>query len=241
MTTAAATFEVPLLSVDRLGADVFVLKLDGAANPMPYQEGQFLALELPDNDVRSCSLAQPCSPDGQLELPVRLRPDDRLARWLKNGVAPGDPLRLRGPYGDFVWHQVADDEPVVMLATGIGIAPLHAMLMRELANYGSAPITLYWGGSTASDLYLMEHFKRLAWIARRFTFVPVLSQPEAGWSGARGHVQQVAAEGHPDLRTGRVYACGAPAMVHDARELLHRRCGLPPERFMTDAAEPLER
>lgn len=238
MTNAAATFELPLVSVDRVGADVLVLKLDGAANPMPYREGQFLALELPDRDVRAYSLAQPCSPDGQLELHVRLRPDGMMARWLENGLAPGNPLRLRGPYGDLVWQPVRDDEPVVMLATGTGIAPLHAMLMRELANYGSAPITLYWGGRGSGDLYLMEHFERLARIARRFAFVPVLSRPEAGWSGARGHVQQIAAQRHPDLRNGRVYACGAPAMVRDARDFLHSRCGLPHSRFMADAFEP---
>ncbi len=235
---SAATFERPLLSVDRVASDVVILKLDGSDHPMSYREGQYLALELPNGDMRSYSLAQPCLPDGQLELHVRLRAQGMMSRWLDAGLAAGDTLRLRGPYGDCVWQPPADDEPVVMLATGTGIAPLHAMLMRGLASYGSAPISLYWGGRTPGDLYLMAHLKRLARIAQRFTFIPVLSRAEPGWPGARGHVQQVAAERHPDLRNGRVYACGAPAMVQQARALLASRCGLPHGRFLADAFEP---
>lgn len=234
----AATFELPLLSVERINAGVLMLRIDGAANPMRYQEGQFVAVELPNGDVRSYSLAQPCDHAGLLELHIRPRPGGLMSRWLESGLEPGHTLRVHGPYGDCVWRQAANDEPVVMLATGTGIAPLHAMVLRELANYGDAPISLYWGGRTPGDLYLMQHFKRLAGISPRFTFVPVLSRADSGWKGARGHVQQVAAERHPDLRNGRVYACGAPAMVSDARALLQTRCGLPETRFLADAFEP---
>jgi CDP-4-dehydro-6-deoxyglucose reductase len=233
----AKAVEMPVLSINRLDAGVLLLKIDGAAHPIRYREGQFVSIELPNGDLRPCAPAQPCDPDGQLELHLRLRPDDAMAHWLARGVEPGDRLRLHGPYGDCVWRPAASDEPVIMLATGTGIAPLHAMLMRELANYGDAPISLYWGGRTLSDLYLLEHFERLARIAPRFTFIPVLSRAAPRWSGARGHVQQVAAQRHPDLRNGRVYACGAPAMVRDARLLLQGR-GLPDHRFSALAFEP---
>ena len=233
-----ATFELPLLSVERINPGVLMLKIDGASNPMRYQEGQFVAVELPNGEVRSYSLAQPCDPDGVLELHIRPRPGGLMSRWLESGLEPGHTLRVHGPYGDCVWRQAANDESVVMLATGTGIAPLHAMVLRELANYGHAPISLYWGGRTPEDLYLMTHLERLADISPRFTFIPVLSRAEAGWKGARGHVQHVAAERHPDLRNGRVYACGAPAMVSDARALLQSRCGLPETRFLADAFEP---
>jgi len=142
----AATFELPVSSIARIGADVVVVSLDGAATPMPYREGQFLAVELPDGDVRSYSLAQPCSGDGRLELHIRLRRQGKMSRWLEDGLAPGSKLRLHGPYGDCVWQPAAGEEAVVMLATGTGIAPLHAMLVRELAGAGSARISLYWGG-----------------------------------------------------------------------------------------------
>jgi CDP-4-dehydro-6-deoxyglucose reductase len=233
-----ATFELPLLSVDRIADDVVLLSLDGAERPMRYREGQFVVLELPGGQTRSYSLAQPCWPDGRLELHIRLRREGQMSRRIERGLAPGDTLRVHGPYGECVWRPAAADEPVVMLATGTGIAPLQAMLMRELASDGKAPISLYWGARTSADLYLMECFERLARIAPRFSFVPVLSRPEPGWRGARGHVQQVAIARHPDLRKGWVYACGTPAMVRDARALLGGLCGLPAGRFVAEAFEP---
>ncbi|AXE35254.1 FAD-binding oxidoreductase [Chromobacterium phragmitis] len=208
---------------------------------MPIRAGQFFSLRLPDGAERSYSLA--CAPraDGGLEAQIRLRDGGRCSEWLRREALPGQRLRLTGPYGDCVWQPPAPEERVLMLATGTGIAPLYAMLAELDAGGGDWPeIDLYWGTDRPEALYLEKELAALA--ARRPTlrFIPVLAAAPADWVGERGRVQHAAADRHPDLSRARVYACGAPAMVDEARRLLTESCGLPEARFHADAFAPAQ-
>ncbi|UTH75910.1 FAD-binding oxidoreductase [Chromobacterium sp. IIBBL 290-4] len=208
---------------------------------MPIQAGQFFSLALPNGAARSYSLA--CQPrgDGWLEAHIRLRRGGRASEWLRTEAKPGQTLTVSGPYGDCVWQPESSSiQRVLMLATGTGIAPLKAMLEYAAALGCRTPITLYWGGARPQDLYLADHFACLALRWPTFRFVPVLSEAPAGWLSRQGWVQQAAAADHPDLRAARVYACGAPAMVEQARELLVSQCGLPEDRFHADAFAPAQ-
>ncbi|WP_424196494.1 2Fe-2S iron-sulfur cluster-binding protein [Ampullimonas aquatilis] len=125
-----------------------------------------------------------------------------------------------------------------MLATGTGIAPLTALLEQALAADTTHPITLYWGGRDADEMYLSSHFEALEQQHPHFHYIPVLTSQDEAWAGRRGFVQECAAVDHPDLRTAQVYACGSPTMVSEARRLLTEQCGLNAERFYADAFEP---
>lgn len=233
------TEALPLHAIEQIRPDIYRLVLDGSERPMPYRAGQFLSLELPCGSLRSFSLAQPCHPEGRLELHVRLHSGGRMAGWLPT-LKKGDAVRLHGPFGACVWRPDGETDQIVMLATGTGIAPLHALLQTMQAADDAPPVTLYWGARTLDEIYLLEELQQLARQSFRFAFIPVLSRPGTEWAGERGHVQDIAAAHHPDLRRAQVYACGSGAMVDAARELLGERCGLPPERFFADAFEPAE-
>jgi CDP-4-dehydro-6-deoxyglucose reductase len=64
--------------------------------------------------------------------------------------------------------------------------------------------------------------------------VPVLSRADDGWGGAKGYVQDVLAQHHPNLDNTAVYACGSNAMIHSAKARLIQ-LGLPAKRFYSDA------
>lgn len=228
-----------LAAIERLGREVCGLRLECAdAAPLFFRSGQFVSVTAPGGLTRSYSMAAPPRADGGVELHVRLQPGGAFSEWLRRQARPGDALWLQGPYGDCVWREDSGVDQAVMLATGTGIAPLRAMLQQGLGAAGRRPVTLYWGGRNADDLYLLEELR--AWERERpgFRFEPVLSEPDPGWDGRRGFVQQAAAEDFPCLRTAEVYACGAPAMVDAARRLLTRQRGLPEERFLADAFQP---
>ena len=130
---------------------------------------------------------------------------------------------------------------IIMLATGAGIAPLHALLRTVLADDTAAPVTLYWGARTLDELYQLEELQQLVRESFRFSIVPVLSRPAMEWAGERGYVQHVVAARHPDLRRAKVYASGSAAMVASAKALLHQDCGLDSGNFFANivaAAEP---
>ena len=90
-------------------------------------------------------------------------------------------------------------------------------------------ITIYWGGRIAPDLYWDP-----ATLAIEHRFVPVLSRANAGWAGARGHVQQAVLAASPDLSNAAVYACGSYAMIQSSRTELVA-AGLPKTSFHSDA------
>ncbi|WP_053077440.1 FAD-binding oxidoreductase [Chromobacterium sp. LK11] len=228
-----------LAAIERLGREVRGLRLECVdAEPLRFRGGQFVSVTAPGGLTRSYSMAAAPRADGGVELQVRLQPGGAFSEWLSRQARPGDALWLEGPYGDCVWREDSGAEQALMLATGTGIAPLRAMLLQGLGAAGGRPVTLYWGGRTVDDLYLLEEMR--AWERERpgFRFEPVLSEPGPGWDGRRGFVQQAAAEDFPCLRAAEVYACGAPAMVGAARQLLTRQRGLPEERFLADAFQP---
>jgi CDP-4-dehydro-6-deoxyglucose reductase len=66
-------------------------------------------------------------------------------------------------------------------------------------------------------------------------YVPVLSEPDAGWHGRSGFVHHAVMADLPDLSGHQVYACGAPVMVSAAERDFTSRCGLAAEEFHADA------
>ena len=65
-------------------------------------------------------------------------------------------------------------------------------------------------------------------------YVPVLSQADKTWPGARGYIQQQLLKDMPDLSQATVYACGSDTMIQSAKALLVN-AGLPAHRFHSDA------
>ncbi|WP_322101823.1 FAD-binding oxidoreductase [Paraburkholderia sp. J41] len=233
-TIKAKAVALCVRSLTFLSSDVVELVLMPASpEQIVYREGQFLSIRLPDGATRSYSMARGSRPDGQIVLHIKLRAGGHFSEMLRGGhVSPGDTLTALGPFGDCVWHDADATDRVLMLATGTGIAPLHAMLDSLCQRGDPLPeIHLYWGGVDAQDLYLHRWFDALAAIEPSFHYTPVYAGP------LEARVQHVAAGSHRMTSRTRIYACGAPAMVSEARELFVSH-GLPPERFHCDAFEP---
>ena len=58
-----------------------------------------------------------------------------------------------------------------------------------------------------------------------FTFVPVLSEPDADWQGRIGFVHEAVLADFPDLSGFDLYMAGPPPMVRpDARPAWRRAC-----------------
>lgn len=189
--------------------------------PLDYAPGQYMNVVLPDGATRSFSMAS--APAGNLvDLHVRRIPGGRYTdQWLGQ-ARPGAALEIEAPLGVFGYHE-EDWRPMIMMATGTGIAPIKAILESLLDNDDCPPVTLYWGMRTEADLYLREQIEGWAGRLYEFNFVPVLSRAGADWRGRRGHVQQAVLADHGDLSEHAFYLCGAPAMVSEATTLLAGR------------------
>ena len=225
-----------VISITRAADDVAVLKLQLPANQsFQYHAGQYVEFILRDGARRSYSMASaPELAQGVMELHIRHMPGGRFTDHVFGAMKEKEILRMEGPFGTFFLREDSP-KPVVMLASGTGFAPIKALIEHMEAKGLTRPTVLYWGARKAADLYLRDWAEaaaaRLPWLR----FVPVLSEPDAGWGGRTGFVHQAVMADLPDLSGHQVYACGAPVMVQSAQRDFVAACGLPEEEFFADA------
>ncbi|MDR6676569.1 2Fe-2S iron-sulfur cluster-binding protein [Pseudomonas oryzihabitans] len=128
----------------------FYLAAADGADLVPAQAGQFLPLRLsPDEGqpplLRSYSLSN-APADGHYRISVKR--EGRVSGWLHDQLHEGDLLDARLPAGDFTLA-ASGSHSLVLLAGGIGITPLLAML-RHLVHEGRRtqrfrPVILFYG------------------------------------------------------------------------------------------------
>lgn len=224
-----------LESIARAAPDVAILRLRCAA-PLTYRAGQYIDLLLDEGQRRSYSMATYAQAGSDLlELHVRHLPGGLFTDRLFNGMQPGQRLTLEGPAGSFYLRD--GTEPVILLASGTGFAPIKALVEQAIAAGNTRAMTLYWGGRRAADLYLDALCRDWAATLPWFHYVPVLSESDAasGWHGRTGLVHQAVMQDVPAMQNHQVYACGAPVVVESARRDFSAICALPAAAFFADA------
>ncbi|WP_290872939.1 CDP-6-deoxy-delta-3,4-glucoseen reductase [Aquabacterium sp.] len=229
-------------SLSRVAPDVMVLRLQlPANNAFGFRAGQFIEFILKDGARRSYSMANAPHAVKEagvlgMELHIRHLPGGLFTDHVFGGLKEKDILRVEGPFGTFFLREDSD-RPIVLLASGTGLAPIKA-IVEELRHQGlTRPTTLYWGCRSLADLYLHDWAQQQAAECPWLTYVPVLSdaKPDDAWTGRTGFVHQAVLADLPDLSGHEVYACGAPIMVQSAQRDFVQQAGLPAEHFYADA------
>jgi CDP-4-dehydro-6-deoxyglucose reductase len=229
-----------VLSIERPAPDVAVLKLQLPANQnLQYHAGQYVEFILMGGARRSYSMANAPHNLGSppsIELHVRHMPGGVFTDHVFGKMKERDILRMEGPFGSFFLREDSP-KPMILLASGTGLAPIKAMIEHLQMKGSTRPAVLYWGCRRRPDLYLHDWCERTAAAMPNLRYVPVLSEPAAddAWTGRTGLVHEAVMADWPDLSGHQVYACGAPVMVDAAQRDFVARCRLPAEEFYADA------
>jgi|NGEPerStandDraft_6_1074524.scaffolds.fasta_scaffold42185_3 anaerobic sulfite reductase subunit B len=143
---------------------------------------------------------------------------------------PGTVLGVRGPFGNAWPVHAAAGSDVVVVAGGIGLAPLRPALYHLLEHRGEyGEVALLYGSRTPADLLYKTELQRLR---GRFDLqVDVtVDAAEGGWQGKVGVVPQLVATARFDPASTVALVCGPEIMIHySARALLDR--GVAPDRI----------
>jgi len=216
--------------------DVAVLTMQLAANQnFQFRAGQYVEFILRDGSRRSYSMANaPHSLPGQIELHIRHMPGGKFTDHVFGALKEKDILRMEGPFGSFFLREDSD-KPIVLLASGTGFAPIKAIVERARHIGSQRPMVLYWGARKQADLYLNDWVALIASEWPQLSYVPVLSEPEEGWTGRTGFVHRAVMQDLPDMSGHQVYACGAPIVVDSAHKDFVAQCQLPEGEFYADA------
>jgi CDP-4-dehydro-6-deoxyglucose reductase, E3 len=219
-------------TLDRIGPQVehLVLELPSCAS-LAWRPGQHMNVVLDDGATRSFSMAS-VPRDELADFHIRRLDGGRFTDRGLAAARPGDTLEVEIPCGSFVYH-AEDDRPVVMVATGTGLAPIKAMLEGLMDDPGCPPVSLYWGARTAGDLYLHDAIAGWGRRLHDFRYVPVLSRSPAP-NCRSGYVQHAVLADFGDLSEHAIYLCGSPMMIADALPMLLAR-GAARERIYTES------
>jgi ferredoxin-NADP reductase len=128
--------------------------LDGGRLPR-FDAGQHVVVRLSEPGgapvVRTWSLSDWQRDPTDYRVTVKLRPDGRGSSLLARAREPGVSVELRAPAGRFRLDR-GSFRPVVLVATGIGITPLAAMLRAHLdRELHTPPLWLLYGSTDAES------------------------------------------------------------------------------------------
>ena len=198
-----------------------------------YVAGQHLHINLPGYGERTFSMTSAFAFGNMVELDVKRIPGGHFTETVLPQLKEGDELDVSIPHGNF-YYRTEDWRPMLMIATGTGIAPIRAILESLLDDDDCPPVSLYWGMRETSDLYLKDEIE--SWSDRlfEFEFVPVLSRGGDAWQGRTGYVQKAIQKDFDDLSEYAFYLCGSPEMIADTKKVLFE-LGADPEFVYSDS------
>ena len=186
--------------------------------PISYRPGQFINLFKDDATARSYSLASVPDLDGELRLHVRRFANGQVSTWIHEALRPGDRVQLSPPAGDCFYLPGQAEQPLLLIGTGTGLAPLYGIARDALAQGHRGPIHLYHGSREPAGLYLVERLQELAQQYANFRYFPCLSGSEVPDGFLPGRALDLALSHAPELSGWRIYLCGNPDMVKLARK-----------------------
>ena len=211
-TTKPVKVQGTVMTNEAVSPDTVQLTIDGSFPS--FKAGQFCFLTLMHDGKRYKRAYSIISTSGEpLQLCIKAY---REASTAFTRMEPGTNVEVFMPFGHFTLPE--QHQPLIMIATGTGVAPYKSMIKQALAQGAlQQPITLLVGNKTAADQLYHEEWRALAQEQEHFKYYPTLTREE-----------------QPGILTGRVQAhlpglldpeaayfiCGVTAMVEEVEQLL---------------------
>jgi NAD(P)H-flavin reductase/hemoglobin-like flavoprotein len=230
-----AWWEADVVGHERRTIDVAVLQVRPRAR-YDYVAGQSVSLEtdLRPKLWRYYSPANAPRPDGLMEIHVKARDGGPVSSALVRRVGVGDVLRLGPPVGHLVLHDDSDRD-LLLVAGGLGLAPLKA-LVDHVARKGPARrVDLYVGFRTEAEIYDRAALERLVQEHPWLTVTFAVSEDKI--SGLEhGDVGDVVMR-HGPWNSRQICVAGPAVMVEDTVARLVQS-GVPSQRISSEVFAP---
>ncbi|MFP3544298.1 pyridoxamine 5'-phosphate oxidase family protein [Rhizobium sp. SIMBA_035] len=217
--------------------------VDGEAL-IPHVAGQHLPIRIADGDqqIRRSYTISSAPSDGQYRLSVKR---EGKASNLLHRMQPGDEIEARAPGGAFTIEAMERKRPAVLLAAGIGITPILAML-RHVVHEGDRtrhrrPIWLFRSSRTYGERAFDQEIAGLVERANGSVHdIRVLSSPAADDAGnydAAGRIDMELLKAHLPFGDYDFYLCGPGAFMQSIHDGL-RGLNIAEERIHAEAFGP---
>lgn len=185
-----------------------------------YRAGQHVTLWRDATLGRSYSLASVPALDESLEFHIKVIPDGRFSAWAQQELRVGNRLALQGPNGHCFYVPGSEDQDILLIGTGTGLAPLYGILRDALHRGHRGDIHLFHGAWDASGLYWVDPLQTLAQEYRNFHYHPSVLHADGSLAPdiEVGPLDQLALPATRNLSGSKIYLCGSPELVHTLRK-----------------------
>lgn len=197
-----------------------------------WKPGQFFAFSFPQKaSVRRFYSIASLDTEPEITLLIKITPNGYAAGMFST-MKPGDAVEISGPIGKLTIPE--NQDPLIMVATGTGIAPFIPILEQLATTNPNRAITVLWGLRNETNLFYENELKEIAKQFNHCTIRYCFSKPTAGISE---YVTDALKQILPNNPLAHVLIAGIPKMVHDTVALA-RENGIPESHILVEHFTP---
>ena len=207
--------------------DVVTIDVRPEQDPIAFQPGQFDMVYVYGVGEAAISISSDPATPGLLSHTIR------AVGWVTkalNQLQPGATIAIRGPYGRPWPLEQASGHDLVIVAGGIGLAPVRPAIvqaLRQRERFGR--VVLLVGARSPRDLVFRDDLE--VWNADRGIDVhATVDSAVRGWTGHVGVVTTLIPRVPFDPENAVVLACGPEVMMRATARSMQAR-GVPAERI----------
>jgi predicted ferric reductase len=204
--------------------------------PMAYRPGQFawIRLDSPFGPLQGnpFSIASGEDSPRNLEFTIRSAGDFTAA---VGQLTPGRKVYADGPYGSFNADAGGNADGVLLIAGGVGMAPMISILRSHAVRRDRRQHCLVMSARTPDELLFRDELRDLA-RQLDLTVIEVVSAPPPGWRGATGRIDGDLLRTvlrREDLDEPQALICASGQMMRDVKEIL-QNLGIPARQIQTE-------
>lgn len=206
----AIPFQMKVTKTVGLSSTVKSLKLgfndSKMANDFSFEPGQFIFLSIPGYGDSVLTITSAIADLPQLEVAIRSVGNNTKAL---HRLKVGETVFIRGPFGNHFDLKKMAGEEVVIIAGGIGLAPLRSLIRtieKEPQNVGDLKILV--GAKNPEDFIFKADLKKWSEFAQVYLTVDTA---DANWTGYTGLVTKLVEKANINKNAIAVL-CGPPVM-----------------------------
>ena len=201
-----------------MSADVMRVRIH-CDSGLSFRPGQYVTVVREGGLARSYSIASLPDESG-IELHVRKIANGKMSTWIHEEARVGDRVSVIGPSGECFYVPGNAEQPLLLVGTGTGLAPLYGILRDALQQGHRGPIHLFHGAVHRGGLYLTEELRRVAERYSHVEYTPAVLNGAASDDVAVGAIDEVVLRRIPKLAGWRGYVCGDPTLVRTLKKKL---------------------
>jgi sulfhydrogenase subunit gamma (sulfur reductase) len=224
-------FKAEILNVIRLTdmEKLFQVRIldEGESKRFSFLPGQFVMVEVPGYGEIPISISSSASRTGYLELCIRRV---GIVTGALHRAARGARIGIRGPFGTHFPMETMKGHDVLLIAGGLGLAPLRASIFAVIENRADFEnVHILYGTKSPDQLlfdYQYEEWSRIDDIDLQV----IVEEPEGEWTGPVGLITKLLDGIEIDPQRTFAIVCGPPVMFKFVCGQLSER-GMPMRRM----------